>query len=210
MGATDDVDPYGILDDLSFLDDWDADTVEEALRKSEEAPSTTPESEFDRCPFCDSIRVRTKRQNRSMSHRRPEKYKCTNGHHFDKPGDENTIPMTSNRTNPFDWIDDDDLQSHDERGFTPVLRGVDDEVLTEIVLRVYRPWDHGDRPSYRDLAEIVPHSRDWVGSRVRDWKEGGYRELVDEPAPDVEETTTEPAVADGGEPSGRWAAYGSD
>jgi len=213
MGPRGETDPHGILDDLTFVDDYDAETVAEALRKAEQAPSTTPESELQSecCPYCGSTRIKEKRKKNAMSHRRPEDYRCTNAHHFDNPANQTTIPMNDERTNAFELNTDDQLADHEDRGFTPVLRGVADETLTEIVLRTYHPWGDGG-PSYRTLAEIVPYSATWVGNCVRAWKDGDYRELVEDPTPSVDASSSgATAVAtDGGRRPRRWAAYGSD
>jgi len=50
------VDPYGIVPD-SFTDDWDADSIPEALAKAEAAPSTTDPRDQQRCPNCLTARL---------------------------------------------------------------------------------------------------------------------------------------------------------
>jgi len=50
-------DPYGIVPD-SFVDDWDADSIAEALAKAEAAPSTTDPRAQQRCPDCLGARFR--------------------------------------------------------------------------------------------------------------------------------------------------------
>jgi hypothetical protein len=52
------------------------------------------------------------------------------------------------------------------------------------VIYLYRPWSPTG-PSYRDLESILPYSSDWVGDRVRAWKDGEYHDLVRDPRPRV-------------------------
>ena len=85
-------DPHGIFDDIggvdAFLDEHDADTLEEALRAAEEKPSSTPRDEMRRCPneSCHSVKVREKKANYSIDHMRPERFRCEEcGTHFDEP-----------------------------------------------------------------------------------------------------------------------------
>jgi hypothetical protein len=54
--APDPVDPYGIVPD-SFTDDWNADSIAEALAKAEAAPSTTDPRAQQRCPDCLAARL---------------------------------------------------------------------------------------------------------------------------------------------------------
>ena len=205
MGTRDGLHPVIPAD---FCERWDAETPQEALAKAEQAPTSTT-GPRDRCPYCGSVKVRTKTSKPGGGPRRPEAHKCVRcKRHFDETADETTIFMTDDRTNAFEWTDDPTDTA--ERGFTPVLRGVDDERLTEIALRLYRPWDDGAGPSYRDLAAIVPHGRYWIGERVRAWKDGEYRELVADPTPSVDASSDATAVAtDGGAARSRWEAYGS-
>lgn len=78
-----DRDPYGILDDVDFLDDWGADTIEEALAKAEEAPSTTDYDYVRRCPACFSARVVSKCGWTNSPKQKPGDLKCDScGHHF--------------------------------------------------------------------------------------------------------------------------------
>lgn len=108
-------------------------------------------------------------------------------------------------------LPDDD---HAERGFTPVLRGVDDDRLNEIAIRLYRPWYDNAGPSYTTIAEILPYSSTWVGNCVRAWNDGDYRELVPDPTaehtPSVDDDSATAVATDGGRRPRRWAAYGSD
>jgi len=176
-----------------FAERWGADTPEEALRKAERAPSTTPKREQPRCRYCGSIRCRPKPGAiYECDHRVDSAYKCNNcGEHLDELAPpaaeapdydfENTDDtMTDTYSDRFEWIDSDDLADPADRGLTHPLAGVDDETLTELAIRAYRPWaDAG--PSYRDLGRVLPYGRAWVGDRVREWKRGGLRDVVADP-----------------------------
>jgi transcriptional regulator with XRE-family HTH domain/transcription elongation factor Elf1 len=68
-----------------FVEQYDADTVEEALRKAEEAPTSSDPDTFSRCPgrtktgdACLSTRIHTKKPGGECEHRRDEPKKCTN------------------------------------------------------------------------------------------------------------------------------------
>src|SRR6056297_3435858 len=129
MGTRDGLHPVIPAD---FCERWDAETPQEALAKAEQAPTSTT-GPRDRCPYCGSVKIRTKTSKPGGGPQRPENHACMNcKRHFDETADETTIPMTDNRTDAFEWIDEP--SDADERGFTAVLRGVDDERPTEIVL----------------------------------------------------------------------------
>ena len=133
------------------------------------------------------------------------KYVCLScGERHDEPDtDTDTETMTDETETRFRWIDDEQLHDDTDRGLTPVLRGVADRDLIEIVVRVREPWTADATPSYRDLAEIVPYSRTWVGDRVREWRDGEHRELVPGPWPTVDAgATARTAATDGGAKTG--------
>jgi hypothetical protein len=52
-------DPHDIIPE-SFCEDWGADTIAEALRTAEEAPSSTDPATQPRCPHCLARRLRPK------------------------------------------------------------------------------------------------------------------------------------------------------
>lgn len=82
-----DRDPYDIIPE-GFLLAYNASSISEALKKAEQAPSTTPEGELRRCPDCGSIKVLSKPGHREIPNKRSEKYKCGEcGGHFDTPDD---------------------------------------------------------------------------------------------------------------------------
>ena len=222
MGATEWDDPHDILPECFKREYAGCESVDEALAKAERRPSTTPENEQRQCPVCGSRRVRRKTASRDTPNARPEDWKCTSCYwHFDKPitpNDPNAMhgTATTDDRKPFDWIGKSDLEDPDER--TPALSQLDDETLTALAIRAYEPWSD-DGPSYRELAEQLPYSRQWVGERVRAWKRGEYRDLVADPReqPSVDDTpSVDPfeygsAVAtDGGRRQRRWESYGRD
>lgn len=66
-----------------FCEAWDADTVADALRAAEDAPSTTDHEDMTRCPECLSVRIHWKGENGCAHQREPDR-KCVNcGAHFD-------------------------------------------------------------------------------------------------------------------------------
>lgn len=80
--------------------------------------------------------------------------------------------------------------------------GLDDELREEVeskakrkeaiktVLRACQPWGD-DGLSYQQAAGLVDYSREWVGNRVREWRdEYKYRELVEDPTAGKTATTT--------------------
>jgi ribosomal protein L37AE/L43A len=54
--APDSHDPYGIVPE-GFTDAWDADSIPQALKNAESAPSTTDPREQQRCPHCLAARL---------------------------------------------------------------------------------------------------------------------------------------------------------
>ena len=222
MGATEWDDPHDILPE-SFRERYrECDTVEQALRKAERRESTTPDDERRKCKVCGSHRLKKKIKRREVVNRRPEKFVCTTcGEHQDDPitpNDPDTMHGTATHDDrkPFDWTTAHDLEDPDERA--PVLSQLDEETLTALAIRAYAPWSDAG-PSYRELGAVLPYSRQWVGERVRAWRDGEHRDLVADPReqPSVDDTpTVDPfdygrAVAtDGGRRQRRWESYGSD
>jgi len=49
------------------------------------------------------------------------------------------------------------------------------------VVKACQPWHEDSGASYPDAADLVDYSDSWVGDRVRDWKDGQYRDLVSAP-----------------------------
>jgi len=71
----DERDPYGIVPD-GFVERWGASSIDEALRKAEQAPSTTPDGEMRRCPDCGSVKIVSKPGHKEMPNKRDEPLKC--------------------------------------------------------------------------------------------------------------------------------------
>lgn len=54
--------------------------------------------------------------------------------------------------------------------------------LTKVAIRLYKPWDDDTDRSYKEVADaIAEKSGSWVGNRVREWKNGEHRDLVEDP-----------------------------
>ena len=218
MGAEDWSDPYGIIPQSFRRRFGDYESVAEALQAAGAARSTTPESERPRCPYCGSLSVeqRTDRSHQMDSNLSVWKCRargCRRG--FDEPADETMIPLTDSRTDPFSWIDREELDDPDTRGEGALFASLDEETRIGLAIVLYRPWTDAG-PSLRQLAALFPHTRYWVGERTREWKDGDHRDLVGaprrdpDPSPEVDASASVEAAADGGTPRSRWAAYGSD
>jgi hypothetical protein len=217
MGAQGWNDPYDIIPE-SFREEYsDCDTVADALHRAGARRSTTCDDERERCPFCGSLSVeqrsaRSHRLKADLSAWKCRAEGCRRG--FDQPADENTIPMTDERADAFDWIDTDELADRDGRGDGPLFATLDEETRTALAIVLYRPWTDAG-PSLRELGELFPNSRYWVGERNREWRDGDHRELVPDPtAADVEPITVDAssdatAVATDGGHVRRWDAYGT-
>jgi len=106
------------------------------------------------------------------------------------------------------------MNGPDERGETPLFASLDERTRTALAIVLYRPWTDAG-PSLRELGELFPNSRYWVGERNREWRDGEHRDLVPDPtAADVEPITVDEssgaiAVATDGGRVRRWDAYGS-
>lgn len=51
-------------------------------------------------------------------------------------------------------------------------------------IRLYRPWEEDGGVSQREVASTLlrdEYSESWVGNRVREWKDGEHRDLVEDP-----------------------------
>lgn len=80
-----DHDPHGIVPD-DFCDAWDADSIPEALRKAEAAPSSTATYDRYQCPECESVQVASKSEKWASEQRAAGAYKCLDcGSHFAEP-----------------------------------------------------------------------------------------------------------------------------
>jgi len=64
------------------------------------------------------------------------------------------------------------------------------EEAIKTVIRAVRPWDD-EGVSYQQAARLVDYSREWVGNRVREWRDDyEHRELVENPTSGNRVTTT--------------------
>jgi hypothetical protein len=181
-----------------FLDTWGASTYEEAFERAEQAETTTPPEDRKRCPNADCLSQRVRRKpGYDDQHQNQTEYVCTTCRfHFDDPivgepddADELIVADTSDgaeelvdsEADPFEWVAEDELE---EPPISRQLAALDDRTLTALAIYLYAPWEDGG-PSYRDLATIWPYSPDWIGDRVRAWKDGEHRDLVRDPRPRV-------------------------
>jgi hypothetical protein len=184
-------------DDLPEQVDADVETVDGAVNYLHRfGPSSTPREQRRRCPKCGTVRIGpiTGDPEQYKGHDAEYDYRCANSHLFDDPappladadggfdlGDLDGFDGADDETDPFEWVSADDLEA------VPVRRRLaqlDDRSLTALAIVLYAPWNHTDAdPSYRDLGDLFPYSRDWVGERVRAWRDGEFRDLVADPRP---------------------------
>jgi hypothetical protein len=47
-------------------------------------------------------------------------------------------------------------------------------------LRAVKPWDDDGGMTYREAGKLIDYSRGWVSERMQEWKDGHYRDLIDE------------------------------
>jgi hypothetical protein len=175
-------------DDLPQRVDADVETIDEAVEWLHKfGGSSTPPEERPRCPECQSQRVYPRDTDTSDGPPRDydTPYVCANRHHFDDPvyldPEEVDHGAAEEESDPFVWVTPDDLE---EPPLRRQLAELDDRRLAALVIYLYRPWSPTG-PSYRDLESILPYSSDWVGDRVRAWKDGDHRDLVRDPRPRV-------------------------
>ncbi|WP_435364537.1 hypothetical protein [Haloarchaeobius sp. DYHT-AS-18] len=82
-----------------------------------------------------------------------------------------------------------DEDEEDEDG--PSVAEVEKRKDIETAIRAAKPWTDDGGMNYREIADtsqngeesngIVPYGKSWVGEKVREWKSGQYRDLVDDP-----------------------------
>jgi hypothetical protein len=180
-------------DDLPEQVDADVETVDDAVEYLHKfGQSTTSFENRPRCPECGTVRIGPATGYPEQREGGEEyEYKCTNWHRFDDPApplaevddDADEVGRESDESDddPFRWLDADDLADPPLRRR---LAQLDDRSLTALAIVLYAPWNHTDAdPSYRDLGDLFPYSRDWVGERVRAWRDGEFRDLVADPRP---------------------------
>jgi len=72
-------------------------------------------------------------------------------------------------------------QDDEDQGQTPEEARRQEAVAT--ALRAVKPWDDEEGMNYREAAELTPYSSSWVGDRVKEWRSGQHRELLNEEVP---------------------------
>ena len=160
-------------DDLPEQVDADVETVDDAVEYlHKQGDTTTDRDELPKCNVCLSQRV-----HRRPSDRSDRAYKCVNcDHRFDDP-------VYDDPEDAFRWVGDAGVDLEDAP-ITRRLEQLDDDALAALAIVLYAPWGHtDDDPSHRDLAEVLPYSRNWIGEQIRAWRDGEYRDLVADPRP---------------------------
>ena len=216
--------------DRDRVADVSTDEIAEALRIAAAQPSTTDSDMFERCPDCLTPNIHLKTQTARSVERKPGEYRCHEcGAHFDDPRDplaecpverawtwlleqhahrtkhNNTMPMNT----PFEWLSPDELTDPAERStLDPPLADVDRETAVEAALRLREPWRDGETLSYTEIARYLPFADSWVGHRVREWRAGEHRDLVERPGPTVDDESDATALATDGGRRRRWSAFG--
>lgn len=81
------------------------------------------------------------------------------------------------------WDADDigaDADGDDKTSLSP--EEIERREQIKVAIRLYKPWDDDTTRSYEEVADAIVEKGDsWVGNRVREWKNGEYRELVPDP-----------------------------
>ena len=181
-------------DDLPQRVDADVETVDAAVEYLHKfGESSTPRDQRPRCPECGSVRIGpvTGDPRQYDDDTGDYEYRCTNWHRFDDPAPpaaevDDAVELAEPdeiADNSFEWVTDDDLA---EPPLRRQLAALDDETKTALAIYCYRPWNHrDDDPAYHELGHLLGYSRQWVGDRVRAWKDGDHRDLVRDPRPRV-------------------------
>ena len=198
-----------------FTDRWEADSFGEALEKAERANPYGPDEQA-RCPTCLSVQQRKKRRKSRMEHRIETEWKCLSCHsHHDtllpplaerpverayawlldqqrRRDPDKTMPVNT----PFEWTSRTDLKDPSDR--LPVVAELPKRDVEALAIHLRRPWSDDDGLAYSEIAEWLPYSRQWVGERIRAWRDGDLRDLVADPTAGETEPTEEsidPSVA---------------
>jgi hypothetical protein len=185
------------IDDIAptdFPDAYDCETVDEALEYAHRyADSTTPREQRPRCPTCGTVRISPSTGNPEQKKYEFE-YRCDHGHRFDAPAPpiaevDDDFDLSDidgfegaddgDDDDPFEWVAEDDLA---EPPISRQLKQLDDRTLTALAIYCYAPWEDAG-PSYRELSFVFPYSRQWIGERIRAWRDGEFRDLVADPRP---------------------------
>jgi hypothetical protein len=167
-------------DDLPEQVDAEVETVDDAVAYlHRQGESTTPDEEQPKCNVCLSKRVRSKPTDGAAHNAKDGEWVCTDcRHHFDDP-------VYDDPEDAFRWVGEDVGARLVDPPIDRQLAQLDDRALTALAIYLYRPWEDAG-PSYRDLEEIWPYARNWIGDRVREWKAGEHRDLVADPRPPLD------------------------
>lgn len=80
--------------------------------------------------------------------------------------------------------DADDLGADEDPGEVLDPAEVERREAIKYAIRLYRPWDEDAGVSQADVARTLlrdEYSESWVGNRIREWRDGEHRDLVEEP-----------------------------
>jgi hypothetical protein len=218
--------------DRDRVADVSTDQLAEALRLAERQPSTTDYDTMLRCPECLSPALQVKPQKPHTSDEIKGDHGCHEcGAHFDEPraplaecplerASKWLLEQHAHRTKHldtmpintlFEWLSNSELTDPAERStLDPPLAGVDRETAVEAALRLREPWRDGETLSYTEIARYLPYADSWVGHRVREWRDGEHRDLVERPGPTVDDESDATALATDGGRRRRWDAYGTE
>jgi len=93
-----DVDPYGIVPSDFKQNYGNVNSIAQALRNAEAAPSTTDGGEKRRCKHCQSVCV-VEKKSHQCEHAKSEQYRCSEcGKHFSDPDPSKEAAMPGERT----------------------------------------------------------------------------------------------------------------
>jgi len=74
---------------------------------------------------------------------------------------------------------------HDQEGGGPDPADIARDEAIKTAIRAAKPWDDDEGMSARAISNdgesIVDYSRTWVSDRLREWREGDHRHLIDAP-----------------------------
>ena len=187
------------IDDIApdgFLDAYPGDTIDECLAFAHrQAPSTTPASDTPLCPACGSQRVRRRNAhtNEDQLQKDPDPdWRCTNCREFFDDPEYRGFDLPRRVEDDFEYVDPDDLA---EPPFTRQLAQLDDDVLAALAIYCYAPWWPGTGLAATEIAEVFPYGSHWIGDRVREWRDGAYRDLVADPQPQIDSDPERAATA---------------
>ena len=240
MGAPDWTDPHGVIPETFRERYGDLETVADALRRAEARPSSTADDERSCCPECYSVAITPKSESVYSQPLRKGDWECNECHtHFDEPLDMNPNATTFDWIESDELADPDeqgelegpltDLGREQAVRYAILLRAPWDDADTlsysEIATALpfgrswvgerNREWRDGE---HRELVpdppaepEPAPSNEPPIDPSVAVAQIGGdYDELVAERVESNDASSDAAAVADGGRPPRRWAAYGSD